>query len=146
MTVDKLIDRIRKIYIIKLLVQVLDLPEVQDAVADMNRVQLSEGKTKTGKDINPEYVSDEYATAKVGLNSKPGFGIPDLFLSGDFYEGLTAELKGSGIEIFSTDPKNDKLESKYKDIFGLTNQNLEKLKKEFVLPELLILIRNGMQL
>jgi hypothetical protein len=145
-TVKELYKKTKRINLIKLVVQVLDLPEVQDFIADKNKDQLNSGLTIEGEKITPDYVSDDYAKAKQDMNSKPGLFTPDLFLSGDFYEGLTADLAGQNIEIFSTDWKSDDLEKKYGDIFGLTKSNMEQLKREFILPELLNLIHNELQL
>lgn len=91
-----------------------------EAIADLNVKQLEEGKRIDGNSIVPEYQSDLYAKAKKSIGAKPPIYTPDLKLTGSFHSGIYAEKKADYIYTWSTDEKTDKLNSKYKKIFGLT--------------------------
>jgi len=70
------------------------------------------------------------------MNSIPGYGNPDLRLSGSFYERMTASASKEGITVYSTDEKAASLEGKYgKQIWTLYTEWLqsyiEKLRPAF---------------
>lgn len=99
-------------------------PEFEDA----QRLQLTAGKTKTGEAIQPTYMSNKYAAAKNEMNTLPGLGVPDLKLTGSFYEGIDVEVGGDAFDIISKDEKGPQLENKYPDIFGLGTD----FKKDYI--------------
>lgn len=91
-----------------------------EVIADLNVKQLEDGKRIDGNNIIPEYQSDLYAKAKKAIGAKPTIGTPDLKLTGSFHSGIYADRKGNYIYTYSSDEKADKLNSKYRKIFGLT--------------------------
>ena len=91
-----------------------------DVIADLNVQQLEEGKRIDGNSIIPEYQSDVYAKAKKSIGAKPPIGTPDLKLTGSFHSGIYADKRGSYIYTYSSDEKADRLNAKYRKIFGLT--------------------------
>jgi len=113
------------------------LEELKDYAIELNLSQLEEGKNAKGGRFR-KYANKQYARKKAGMNSKPGFGNPDLKLTGDFWAAFTAEIK-EGIEVYSTDKKADWLENgtakmkPFIDIYGLTPSNLNKLRTEFLI-------------
>lgn len=111
--------------------------EHDNILVDMNTENLKQGKDSRGSNLSPEYYSDEYAEMKNRMNPVPGFGVPDLFLEGDFQEGFFVEDVEGGWEIDSKDSKRDKLAAKYgEEIFGNTEAEEEEFNKEYILPEL----------
>lgn len=104
--------------------------ELKDSIADLNVKQLEEGKRTDGNSIIPEYQSQNYAKAKKAIGAKPASGTPDLKLTGDFHKGIYADLKGNYIYTYSSDSKADKLNSKYRQIFGLTFESIATLKPD----------------
>lgn len=75
------------------------------------------------------YRSNGYADLKHRLNSSPGFGRPDLFLTGAFYKGFTVTVSPTFYIINSNDSKTQKLVAKYgPNIFGLS----EESKAQFI--------------
>jgi hypothetical protein len=83
------------------------------------QAQLKAGKTSTGDPISPAYLSDAYAAKKNAMNPLPGYGVPDLFLTGSFSEQINVKLEGETVLEFSNDEKAPQLEEKYANIFGL---------------------------
>lgn len=137
-------------------IQSLDIDEIcveamvdhKEEIIDLNTSQLEAGLNKHGEAIFPEYESEEYAKLKKAMGSKAPFGIPDLKVEGDFYEGFYAEsyltnTEGmSGLFVDSHDSKSDKLESKYTGIFGIMPANNPELG-EIITPTIQKKVING---
>lgn len=90
-----------------------------DVFEVQQREQLKAGKTKTGASISPRYQSNSYAARKAAINPLPGFGVPDLRLTGEFQRLIDVEAATDVFDIISKDEKGAALENKYSDIFGL---------------------------
>lgn len=101
--------------------------------------QLYEGFNKRGERLVP-YVSAQYAKKKNKINSNPGLGHPDLFLTGAFYEGIEVKLSGYQITVESRDEKGPDLKEKY-DPFGLGGQYKQGFVKEFYNPNFRAIIK-----
>lgn len=122
MTLDSFISRVSNLSAEKLIAQAASLRK--EELADLNVIQLSEGKLSTGQNISPNYESDDYAKFKKSIGSKSS-PIPDLILTGAFTEGINVDIQGNRILFDSSDEKTNHLESKYSfDIFGVTDKNL----------------------
>ncbi len=118
-------------------------------MVSMNKTQLHEGKSTSGKPF-PKYApfeveeGKEYADFKEELNPKPGWGNPDLYLTGSFYREMFGDLVGDDIFMDSKDEKSGLLQEKYDGdtpgqleldepgsrIFGLTPPNWETFKEK----------------
>ena len=112
-------------------IDTLKVDAIQDneaAIVDLNRGQMEVGLTIKGDAISPEYRLFSYASEKKKMGSRSPFGIPDLKLTGDFHEGMFLEVDDRQYFIGSSDEKAGALAAKYKDIFGLTEENKEKAK------------------
>lgn len=96
----------------------------------LNKLQLNQGLSSDGDKIKIRYRSNSYAKKKNQLNPAPGFGVPDLFLTGSFYKGIGVVVRGYSYEIDSKDEKSSRLEKKYgKQIFGLTPEHKSEYAK-----------------
>ena len=115
-----------------------------EVIADLNVKQLEEGKRIDGNSIIPEYQSDLYAKAKKAIGAKPPIGTPDLKLTGSFHAGIYADKKGNYIYTYSSDEKADRLNAKYRKIFGLTFDS-KVYFKPILLDELLKRTRDELQ-
>ena len=118
-----------KAYINEQLLRIIQ--DESNFVIDLNQSQLLSGIDSKGEELG-EYESKPYATFKNTLNPLPGFGVPDLKLTGSFYREMYLQFSSKGwpVQIFSMDEKTSKLVSQYgKDIFGLTEDNLENLRE-----------------
>lgn len=107
----------------------IDLPRIivssiestADEYIALNHTRLKKGLDKDGDEITPGYKILEYAIRKHDQNAAPGFGVPDLFLTGAFYRAFTIKVGFTSIFVTSMDEKAPKLSQKYGPaIFGLT--------------------------
>jgi len=117
------------------------MKDLSPVISGMNKEQLSIGQDADGGTLEA-YASPEYAVMKVEhFDSQAPLGIPNLKLSGDFYDGFTVIVGSEKITITSTDIKTLALEGKYGDIFGLQPEKLSELAARYVLPQLTQKIR-----
>ena len=116
-------------------------------IADLNREQLMDGFNKEGKKLK-KYQSNSYAARKNRMNSAPGLGNPDLYLTGRFHEAMNVKINSKvSYEIFSADSKTSDLTKKYgKDIFGLTEESRDKASTEIINPGLILHIKEVVKL
>lgn len=107
--------------------------ETKEPLADLNAVQLLQGLSAKGKNLK-SYASPLYAEMKNRMNPLPGYGNPDLRLTGAFYRGIYANIQGGSLSITSSDSKTTDLEKKYGELnmFGLS----EKYRIEHVIENI----------
>lgn len=91
-----------------------------DLAVKLNQNQLLDGEMPNGTQIVPEYASEFYAKFKNTRNPRPTIGVPDLNLTGSFYNGM--KLKPD-LTISSSDSKAGAIKSKYGDVQGLQKEN-----------------------
>lgn len=105
-----------------------------EILLDKNRDQLTRGKTSKDTEVAPGYFSLVYSMEKQRENPLAGFGVPDLKLTGAFYNGFNIKVTASEFTIDSSDSKTSKLEGKYGQIiFGLTpSSKTDYATKEFI--------------
>jgi hypothetical protein len=102
----------------------------REKIAELNKEQLHQGLTNKGTSITPFYKRRWYAEFKTLLPSyEAPNNVPDLYLNGDFYNGIDVEISDNEYSIYSKDEKSDDLSSKYKDIFGLNEKNIETARQ-----------------
>jgi len=110
-TIASLNRRIQAVDINQIIRESID--ETSENAAQFNRDDLSVGLLSTSNPITPSY-SHGYARKK-------GFTTPDLYVTGGFYRGIFAKVRGNMIEFDSIDEKAKSLEARYgKFIYGLT--------------------------
>jgi hypothetical protein len=107
------------------------LEDNSDDYIEFNRVQMRAGITSGGNPIRPEY-TERYAKFKQSYGSKSPYGTPDLLLTGTFQQSMSfdADFKITGATDYS-----DYLEARYKDIYGLTDDNTLKFRHTILFPE-----------
>lgn len=71
------------------------------------------------------YFYQYYEDLKRSMNPQLD-GRVDLYFSGAFYSGFYVKVQDTEFLIGSTDPKENNLEAKYGEIFGLTDENQAK--------------------
>jgi len=100
-----------------------------DTVTDLNKEQLYERSVdKNGAPLRL-YGSVGYSLDKNRINPRPGFGRPDLYLTGAFYRGFNIRVTRNALTITSSDSKTSMLTKKYgQDIFGLDQQSRDKFR------------------
>ena len=109
--------------------------ETKEPLADLNAVQLLQGLSAKGKNLK-SYANAEYAAYKNQLNPLPGYGNPDLRLTGAFYRGIYSAFNNGQLEINSTDSKTADLQKKYGEdnMFGLSEKFRIEHVKENIEP------------
>jgi len=121
MTGDEMLARLERIDLTELTAFALELKEVE--VIRLQQGQLSSGFDAAGKRL-ARYRSGDYAEQKNRQNPAPGFGNPDLNLTGAFYRGMFLTTTGEQYTLLSTDPKTEALVAKYGElVFGFTEDN-----------------------
>jgi hypothetical protein len=65
------------------------------------KAQLDMGELSTEQKIAPSYKSKYYAVKKVALNPTPGYGIPDVRVTGAYYKGIGVTVEGEDYSIES---------------------------------------------
>lgn len=117
--------------------------EVSPLIADRQKDQMREGKNSKGAKIG-RYRSPGYARMKNRMNPIPGFGVPDLLLTGAFYNEIFAEPRGNKLVISSTNEKIAKLEDRFgPEIFGLNRNTKAELIREDLRPVFMKNIRKA---
>lgn len=106
----------------------------------LNKLQLIQGKVLAegqeslkGQSQNLPAYSNRY------LKTRKKFNRPlapmDLFLTGDFQRSFYTEFYGDSAEIGSRDFKEAKLEARFPELHGLTNESRDKLLWEYGVAE-----------
>jgi hypothetical protein len=98
--------------------------EVKGDFAIIQKDQLKQGVSATGGSFR-KYQNKAYAIKKNKMNPLPGLGNPDLKYTGSFYDGIFVNVSGDKITIGSHDEKAQMLEANYKNVFGLSPQEME---------------------
>lgn len=120
----------------KLNIDVILANEIEKNHTEINSAQKNQlefGLNSKGKKITPKYASDDkgnetYAETKHALNPLPGFGTPDLLLSGDLQDNLDFDIGLDGdLFFFSNVDYFNSIEDRYKDAFGLTKKSIKKV-------------------
>lgn len=98
--------------------------ETKEDVVVIQKDQLRQGVSSTGGSFR-KYQNKAYAIKKNKMNPIPGLGNPDLKYTGSFYDGIFVSVAGGRITIGSHDSKAQMLEANYKNVFGLSPQEME---------------------
>lgn len=102
--------------------------ETKSSVVSFNKQNLRQGFKVDGSRIGI-YGSIPYAAKKFNQSGEAGFGCIDLYLTGDWQNGIGAIINSKSFTTFSVDEKASKLELKYSPlIYGLP----DKYKPDYV--------------
>ena len=124
MTTAELIARLKKVQVAVIAVEAIKQTE-SDYIAIQTGKQMLYGIEATGKSISPEYMNAAYARKKNRRNPLPGYGVPDLRLSGALYkETKFLKVDQTQIEISSDVSYAKYVEGRYgSKIYGLSPKN-----------------------
>jgi len=132
-TASQLEERLRNLNLRDILIA-----SIQETAADyavLNTNQLYEGVDGTGQKIAPQYASEGYADMKSKMNSAPGYGTPDLHLTGAFYRGYQLVVEGDELIKDSNVEYADELFEKYGNHIGqLDAENHEQYVDNTLAP------------
>lgn len=98
----------------------LSIQTTQSSFIELQKAQLHAGFNSDGSKIGDSqpYASEVYAEKKEQQNPLPGFGNPDLFLTGSTYDGIELKIDANKITILSRDSKFNKLNKRYDFAFA----------------------------
>lgn len=100
-----------------------------ETVIELNQSQLYDRSVDSNGEPLRLYSSQAYAIDKNRMNSKPGLGRPDLFVTGQFYKGFNIRVTRNALTIRSSDSKTSDLIKKYGEgIFGLDPVSKDKFR------------------
>lgn len=130
-TIKQMLERVESIQLREAVPVIIE--DTKDEILRLNKLQLY----NRGEDRNAQplrlYGSLSYALEKNKMNPRPGFGRPDLFVTGQFYRGFNVKVSKNAFNVSSTDSKTPELVKKYsEDIFGLTPQSKTEYAKKVV--------------
>lgn len=112
------------------------LQSLAEDIVDMNVSQMEEyGQDSRGVEFG-DYSDASYEMGYPQM--KAAMGREGRFINlhneGSFHEGMDVRISGGGIDIYSRDPKTDKLIKRYGvDIFGLNDEHMDQLTDELVI-------------
>lgn len=144
-TLQDMANRLKSINLENILDSILEplLPEI----VEMNKAQLWDGKTKNNTDIHPFYSEDPYFKSakqanayknwkqRITPNSDRNPDAPNLYINGYYHSLIKGTILENLIQL-DADGFGSRFESKYKDIYGLTEEHLNIIRNK-VLPQLL---------
>lgn len=110
MTVGQFYVKLQNLQLTQIAIE--SLSQHVEEVAELTREQLMDGLDSQGNPLKM-YKMDWYARMKQGMNSRAGFGTPDLKLTGAFHSSIRVEVQGENMQITANDP-ND-LENRYSE-------------------------------
>lgn len=135
MTISELLRRVEELDLKRELPRSIE--NTSGTIAEINRSQLYEGLDSKNVTLNPIYSNPFYAEFKQSLNSRPPNLVPDLRLTGAFYDAFEVTVDPVFYEIDSSDEKSEHLKLKYGDeIFGLTPDSKSEYANEILFQEL----------
>lgn len=116
----------------------MESPEVDHLMVDLNIKQMDAGKDSNGKSITPDYTERTVAIKKKKGQVSSRVTLED---TRDFKGGMKVRNYQSKAEILSEDSKSEMLQSKYgESIFGLNNEHMAVMRN-FLKPNFQIFLR-----
>lgn len=107
-----------------------------EALVKLVQQQLYErGEDSTGAKL-PNYASNYYAKKKQALNSMPGFGVPDLRVSGKLYGDMRVLAENNVITVASGVFYFPYMAKLYPNGFDLQDGNKIIFRSDYLYPEL----------
>lgn len=134
-TIPEMLRRVKSLGLERRITTIIQNTQPDAVKLNQNQLFLK-GEDSEGNKL--KYLNPTYAIDKNKLNPLPGLFNADLFVTGQFYRGFYAQVKGGKSIIFgSTDSKSSKLEAQFgSKIFGLTKENKKVYAVQFVKREL----------
>lgn len=125
-TIKNMLDRVKRLDLRAEVPVIVENTEEQ--VLDLNREQLLLHGTDSEGKLLQEYRSAAYARKKNRQNPNPGYGNPDLHLTGYFHSTFALkDITPKTFRITATDSITGKLTEKYgENIFGLSKDSTRR--------------------
>lgn len=147
MTVKEALERMQRIDLVKVAEEVI--VEYAPDVEMLNRDQMMKGQDGDGKPIRPRYSEDpffktrqqaeEYIRWKWQITPNP-FRDPDtpnLFINGQYHYSRQLYIEDRKIKFKSADNNAPEIESKYKNLDGLSPESVLWFREKELYPEMI---------
>jgi hypothetical protein len=122
---------LKKLDVVDLTVSIFD--DMEEFIADLNREQLAKyGVNDDGDSLEPEYAEDTIWSKQRKSGTASITGHVTLFNTGDLHESIFSMISGDELILGSHDEKVGQLTTKYGEFLGLTKENQEKVRVEFL--------------
>lgn len=125
----------------------------EEKIISIQQGQIYDGKTNQNQDIRPLYTEDPYFKTpqqaqgyikwkqRITPNSSRNPNAPNLFINGYFFNSLRLVKINSDVVVRSlAGGEIGKLDDKYQNLFGLYEENQNKINNEIILPKIWELI------
>jgi hypothetical protein len=135
-------------------VEVVNEPQHDTYLVKLNKEQLLEGLTTKSTEIrpfhseNPYFKSDKQLEAYIAFkerikpNAKRRADVPNLFITGKFHSEISKVSNANGFEITANGVMSQKILPDFDNVLGLTKENLNKVSKEILTPNILLIYHN----
>lgn len=133
----QLLDRLDKVELKPIVILCLETSKYE--WLSLNRGQLHDGQDNTGHLQSPEYADERYAEHKNEENPVPGLGVPDFFVTGDYYNSIQMTINASQYSITTYSqgvPYGPKLDNRWKRNYGLDAENTGFFANEILKPKI----------
>jgi hypothetical protein len=142
-TIFEVANAVNRINLIELAKQVVMANA--EPILEENRYQLYVGLRPDGSELTPRYYYRWYAEWKHRLNPAPGFGVPDLFITGALHETLTLS-PDTFMPYFDSELAGYPQIAQYQGIFGVSSTFLRwQYAPKVFNPQLKILVNKILQ-
>lgn len=148
MTVKELRERLNRVNLETIAAEVM--VEYAPDIEMLNRDQMMKGQDQDGKPIRPSYLEDpffktrqaaeEYATWKEQISPNPYRDkyTPNLFINGQYHYSRQMYIENGVMKFRSGDHNAPEIESKFKNIDGLTKESVEWFRENELYPEMIL--------
>jgi hypothetical protein len=143
-TLLNMLDRVKAMDVSAIVTETMEA--VTPDIKASQQGQMLKGLNARGTRIGM-YRSGAYAVIKNRMNPVPGYGVPDLKLTGEFHREIYAEIRGDKVIIDSVNEKTEALAKKYgEEIFGLNAESKTTLIEDVVRPQFMKKVRDKLKL
>ena len=148
MTAKELREKLERVNLENIATEVM--VEYAPDIEMLNRDQMMKGQDQDGKPIRPFYSEDPffhsraeaeaYATWKWQITPNPqrDRDTPNLFINGQYHYSRQMFIEGGKIIFKSQDHNAKEIESKYKNLDGLTKESVLWFRENELYPEMII--------
>jgi len=129
------------------LILFVEIKKAEKYFLEAQKEQLGRGENRDGKIIGT-YSQATENIAKLENTRKPKIAgqAYNFEYYGDFFDDMVLDVFEDSASFFSTDPKTEELIKKYEGLFGLQEDELEKIIKDIIAPAFSNEIRKVLQL
>lgn len=127
--------------------------DTEEELLEANREQMLSGRTSEGTLITPSYSEDPYFNSKEAamryaqwksrISPHPDRPIdtPNLFINGKYHASIDLQVTGDTVNYTTNWGEGIDIENKFKDIRGLSPENTNVYRREYLFPGMVRIIK-----